>query len=371
MTMKKLGFGFMRLPLTNQNEQASIDMRQVERMVDTFMGCGFTYFDTAYPYHFGMSEIAIREALVKRYPRDSFLLADKLPTFMLSKKEDMERIFNEQLARCGVEYFDYYLLHALTNTYEQTKKLDCFSFVNQKKLEGKITKVGFSFHDHAELLDEILTEHPETDFVQLQVNYLDWESESIQSRKCYEICEKYGKPVIVMEPVKGGILANIPEQADKLMKSYAPDASPASWAVRYAASMENVMVVLSGMSDYAQLEDNTGYMQDFKPLGGEEYTIIDEVTRIINASIAIPCTGCRYCVEGCPQKIAIPEYFALYNSDKQFGGGPFSLYKIYYGNYLKAYGKASACIQCNQCEDHCPQHLPIIENLKKVAAAFE
>ncbi len=369
---KKLGFGCMRLPLTEPDNHKAVDIPQLEQMIDTFIERGFTYFDTAYMYHDFTSECIMREALVKRHARNSFTLASKLPTMMLSKPGDQERIFNEQLEKCGVDYFDYYLLHSLNiSNYKTAERLDSFAFVSQKKAEGKIKHIGFSFHDKADLLDEILSAHPEMEFVQLQINYLDWDNESIQSRKCYEVARKHGKPVVVMEPVRGGALAHVPAEAECLFRKIRPELSPASWGIRFAASLEGVMMVLSGMSSMEQLLENTSYMQDFEPLSQKEYHAIEQAVEIIHRSIAIPCTACRYCTAGCPKQIAIPEYFALYNTEQQVPKQAFSIQQAYYETYAETHGKASDCIGCHKCEKICPQHFPIVEHLKQVVTAFE
>lgn len=370
--MKKLGLGMMRLPLLNKEDPKSIDVAQVCQMVDTFLSRGYTYFDTAYMYHSYQSEHVVKQALVDRHERSSYQLASKLPTMYLKEEGDQERIFQEQLNKCGVEYFDYYLVHSLnTRLYSIAQKFDSFGFVSKLKKEGKIRHMGFSFHDTADVLEKILTEHPEVDFVQLQINYLDWESEDIQSRLCYEACVRHNKPVIVMEPVKGGTLARLPERAGKLLADAAPDKSAASWAIRYAASCEQVFMVLSGMSDMSQLLDNLSTMDAFRPLNAEEYALLERVVELIYEDIAVACTSCRYCVDGCPKKIEIPKYFELYNQVQQRPDKADQGERAQYDEMIQTYGKASDCVECGQCQRICPQHIRIIDALAKVAQTFE
>lgn len=363
--MKRLGFGTMRLPLTDANDKKSVNQEVFNQMVDAFMEAGFNYFDTAYLYHDEMSEPALRKALVERYPRESFLLADKMPTVIVKGTEDYERFFSTQLERTGVEYFDFYLMHNMgKDRYAKTKEFGGFEFVIKKKEEGKIKKLGFSFHDDSETLEQILKEHPEIDFVQLQINYLDWENEVIQSRKCYETAVRYGKPVVVMEPVKGGMLANLPESAAALFREHDEKASPASYALRFVASLDNVMMVLSGMSTPEQMAENIRVMSEEKPLTEQEKELLKKVTKVVNQSIAVPCTACAYCTEVCPKNIAIPGLFGLYNNHEVTGN--FS--NMYYQRVVYDKGKASDCINCRLCVKNCPQHIEIPEVLKKIAA---
>lgn len=369
--MKKLGFGMMRLPLLDENDAGSVDLEQVKEMVDIFLERGFTYFDTAWMYCGFNSENTVKDALVDRYPREAYSLATKLHSSFIETKEDRDHIFNQQLEKTGVSYFDYYLIHGIeAESYEKYEKLDCFTWLQNKKKQGAVKHIGFSFHDSADLLDEILTKHAEVEFVQLQINYLDWDSEWVQSKKCYDVATKHGKQVIVMEPVKGGTLAKLPAEAEQMFYAHCPDSSIASWAVRFAASLPNVMMVLSGMSDMEQLLDNTSYMNDLQPLNEEEFEIVRQVVNLINSSIAIPCTGCAYCIDGCPKKIAIPKYFSLYNTDMRDGKKRASS-SGFYKKLTMTFGKASECIACGQCENVCPQHLPIIASLKDVAAHYE
>lgn len=362
--MKKLGFGAMRLPLVNFADKASIDYDELNKMVDLFMQAGFCYFDTAYLYHDEHSESALRKALVERYDRSSYVFADKMPTVIVKSADEYPMYFDRQLERTGVGYFDYYLMHNMgKDRYKKTEEFHGFDFAMRKKDEGKIKNFGFSFHDDAKLLDEILTTHPEVDFVQLQINYFDWENKIIQSRKCYETAVKHKKPVVVMEPVKGGTLVQLPLEAQKLFDQGNPDASPASYALRFAAELDNVMMVLSGMSNVTQMSENIKTMRDPQPLKEEERALLAEVVEIISKKMTIPCTSCGYCTEVCPNNIAIPGLFGIYNNYKV--NGNFS--KMYHERTTFNKGKASDCINCKKCVRNCPQHIEIPQYLQEIA----
>lgn len=367
---KKLGFGCMRLPIIGDKTE-NIDFDTFSKMVDTFMGQGFTYFDTAYPYHNEKSEEAVRKCLVERYPRDSFLLADKMPVWLVKTNEDYQKIFDTQLERTGATYFDFYLLHALNKErFDFLQETGGFEFGTKMKAEGKVKNFGFSFHDSAEVLDEILTTHPEVDFVQLQINYFDWNSINVQSGDCYAVAEKHNVPIIVMEPVKGGTLANLIGKPAELLQELNPEASYASYAIRFVASLPNVMMVLSGMSTMEQMLDNTSYMKDFVPLTSKEKDVIKKVTSALEEMKSIRCTSCQYCVKGCPKQIRIPSIFTVYNMSMQFGITD-SIRRQYREVTGEERGKASDCIACGKCEQQCPQHLPIRELLKEVASSLE
>lgn len=368
---KKLGFGLMRLPLTDANDKGSIDIEALKEMVDTFMEQGFTYFDTAWMYCAFKSENAVKEALTDRYPRDRYTLTTKLHASYLKTKEDRDRIFEEQRQKTGVDYFDYYLIHAIDQElYSIYNEMDCFNWLIEKKKQGLVKHIGFSYHDSAEFLDQVLTEHPEMEFVQLQMNYLDWESAEVQSRKCYEVAIKHGKPVIVMEPVKGGTLADVPAEVRESFAAYHPDLSVPSWAIRFVASLDNVAMVLSGMSNMEQLMDNISYMKEFVPMNAEETELVHKAAEMIKDSIAIPCTGCSYCIEGCPMQIAIPDLFRVYNKSKR---GEITDVEANeeYRQLTESGGKARECLACGQCQVVCPQHLEIINYLKDVAKCME
>ena len=366
LSNSKLGFGLMRLP---KDKQGQIKLDEVQRMVDSYMERGFNYFDTAYVYE--GSEEAIRQTLVEKYPRDVYTLADKLPAWKLACQEDVERIFQESLNRTGVDYFDFYLLHSVEKSHYPTyEKYQCFDFIQEMKKQGKIKYMGFSFHDDADFLDKVLTEHPEIDFVQLQLNYLDWENGVIQSRRNYEVARKHHKPIIVMEPVKGGTLASFSDDIERIYKDYAPQKSIASWALRYVASLEGVMTILSGMSNAQQMNDNLDTMTHFEKINDKEARLIKQVTDQVLSYPTIPCTKCRYCTPGCPMHIQIPDLFTAYNSAKMYGEN--RRYQTYYKDHSTGdYQPAKACIVCGQCESVCPQHLEIISLLKEVSEVFD
>lgn len=360
----KLGFGLMRLP----HKGPFTDVDQVKEMVDLFLGAGFTYFDTAFIYP--GSEDTIRQALVERYPRDSYLFATKVNALVAPTEKSAQNEFFKSLKRTGAGYFDCYLLHALMeNTYARYDKLHLWDFVADQKAAGLIKHVGFSFHAGPELLDQLLTEHPEVDFVQLQINYADWENPKVTSRANYEVARAHGKPIVVMEPVKGGALANPPKEVQRLFHDYNPYASCASWALRFVASLGGILTVLSGMSNTEQMRDNLSFMRDFRPLNDDEQAIIQQAQRILGHSKTIPCTACHYCTEGCPKKIPIPEVFSAYN--KELGNGQRGEAVQAYAEAVAGCGRASECIRCRQCERACPQHLPITELLEKAAAELE
>ena len=364
--MPKLGFGLMRLP-TNDDV---VDVERVKKMVDLYMEAGLNYFDTAYVYHGGKSEEVIREALVERYPRDSFYLTTKMPIWCVNSEEDLDRIFNEQKTRTGVEYFDLYLLHSIEDSnYEKYEKYDVFSWALKKKEEGQIKHMGFSYHGSPELLPTVLDKHPEVEFVQIQLNYADWNNPVVRSGELYEILSKRNIPMIIMEPVKGGTLAQLKPELEAMYKAFKPDSSIASWAFRFVGSLPGVMTILSGMSSEEQMADNIKTFANFEPLTQEESDLISKVTRIMLDTPTIACTACRYCTEGCPMSISIPDIFRTVNTIRLYGDG-FRPHAFYNG-LVETHGRAGDCVACGQCESVCPQHLPIIELLAEASAQLD
>lgn len=362
---KNLGFGFMRLPM--QGEE--VDLAQTQQMVDAFLAAGFNYFDTAHGYLDGRSETALKACLTSRYPREDYVLTNKLTANFFKTEADIRPFFESQLAACGVDDFDFYLMHAQSmKNFEHFKVCRAYETAFALKAEGKVRHVGISFHDSAEMLDRILTEYPQLEAVQLQFNYVDYDDPAVQSRRCYEVCRKHGKPVIVMEPVKGGSLVNLPEDAQKVLDAL-HGGSNASYAIRFAASFPGIRMVLSGMGSTEMMADNCGFMKDFRPLNEEERLAIAKVCAIFRGQGLIPCTGCRYCTEVCPQGIPIPDLFACMNAEKQFRDWNSDNY--YHDVHTKSGAKASDCLKCGQCEDICPQHLSIRELLEDVAQEFE
>ena len=362
---KNFGFGCMRLPMNGDQ----VDIAETTRMVDEFLAQGFNYFDTAHGYIGGKSELALKECLTSRYPREAYSLTDKLTDSYFKTETDIRPFFESQLEACGVDYFDFYLMHAQNaDNFKKFKACRAYETAFALKAEGRIRHVGLSFHDRAEVLDQILTEYPQIEVVQIQFNYLDYDDIAVQSRKCYEVCRKHGKPVLVMEPVKGGSLVNLPEDAKKVLDDL-HGGSPASYAIRFAAGFPGMMMVLSGMSNMEQMKDNLSYMRDFKPLNETELAAVNKVQEIFHKMNMIPCTACRYCVEGCPKQISIPDLFAIMNI-KQLHHDWNADY--YYEEVHTAPGRrASDCLKCGKCEKICPQHLPIRKLLEEVAKEFD
>jgi predicted aldo/keto reductase-like oxidoreductase len=364
-SIKKLGFGFMRLP----RKDDKVDYEPMKKLVDAFLERGFSYFDTAYVYE--GSEESLRETLVKRHPREKFQIATKLPTMMLKTKEELRPAFETSLARLGVDFIDFYLLHGISGAEnEKCEQIGVWEFLRELKEEGKIRHYGFSYHDNPENLDAILTRHPDAEFVQLQINYLDWDSAEVQSRRLYEVARAHNKPIMIMEPVKGGLLAGTGSAIEKVFQATDPDASAASWAVRFAASLEGLMVMLSGMTTMEMLEDNMNTVEHLKPLSDDEMKTIREAVRVLNSTPRVPCTGCRYCISSCPMKINIPALMELYNE--------YLKYKAVANNNVFAFimatmygGKPSQCLGCRACEAHCPQHIEISEVLHQMAPLYE
>ena len=361
--MKKLGFGCMRLPMNGEE----VDLVEFSKMVDAYLEEGFIYFDTAKVYIQGKSELAMKECLVKRHPRSSYIIADKLSGWCCKEKEEVIPFFNSQLEALGVEYIDYYLMHCLHGqNVDHYNHIEAYEQCLKLKAEGKIKHFGFSFHGTAEFLDKYLEEHPEFEFVQIQFNYLDYDSYNVQSKLCYDVCRKHNKDIMIMEPVKGGELVKLPQEANEIFKSF-DNGSNASYAIRFAASYEGVIMVLSGMSNMQQMEDNLSYMKEFVPLNKKEMDACFKVADIIKKSNLIACTGCKYCVDGCPKKIMIPSIFAIKNAKILNQNYDPNAYK----QLVLSAGKASDCIKCGLCEKECPQHLPIREYLGKLSKEFD
>lgn len=363
----KLGFGLMRLPKLSDGK---IDIEQTKEMVDLFLDAGLTYFDTAYVYDNGESEKAAKAALVDRHPRESYTLCTKLCAWMGANDEkSAKQQFYTSLERTGAGYFDYYLLHALQRSnYKVYDEYHIWDFVKEQKAKGLIKYYGFSFHADSALLEELLTDHPDVDFVQLQINYADWENPGVESRECWEIARRHGKSITIMEPVKGGALADPVPAVREILKSANPNASIASWAVRFAASLDGIITVLSGMSNLEQMKDNISYMKNFKPLDEAEQAVIRKAQEALKVDGNVPCTACHYCTDGCPKNIPIPEIFSVKN--RQRGNAEFRG-KREYTIATEGKGKASDCIECGQCENACPQQIKVISHLKSCAEQFE
>ncbi len=364
----KLGFGMMRLP--RDPETHEIDVETTKLMVDKFITAGGTYFDTAYVYP--GSEVATRKALIERYDRRRYTIASKLNVRVAATAEEAKAQIYTTLERLGLSYVDYYLIHDIEkDVYPKFDEFGIWDYMKKLKAKGLVRHYGFSFHDTPELLDEILTKHPDLEFVQLQLNYADWENPRVTSRRNYEVARKHQKSIVVMEPVKGGLLANPPEEAAELLREANPSVSYPSWAIRYVASKDGIITVLSGMSNIAQMDDNLSYMRHFKPLSQQEEAVIGKVQEVFAKIKSIPCTGCSYCVDGCPMQIPIPDIFRAMNEKLIYRNEKAAQSRYDRETGAKGCSRASACIQCGQCEAACPQHLKVIDRLKECAAEFE
>ena len=372
MTYKtKFGFGCMRLPTTDENNPSSINQELFNEMVDIYMEKGFNYFDTSYAYHNGASEVAIRKAVVERYPRESFKICDKMPTWALTNEEDNDKFTNEMLERLGIDYFDVFLIHNInTPWFENAKKTNTFEYVKKMKENGVAHQIGFSFHEKADLLKEVLDEYGDIfDVVQLELNYLDWEDPSIEAHKCYDLCVEYGLDVYVMEPLKGGVIVNPINEIKNDFKQFNPDKSIASFAIRFCASLENVKMVLSGMSKMDDLIDNCNTYENFEPLSNTEEEFLDKMAQRLSDNLAVPCSECGYCIDACPEMIPIQEYFTLYNTSKNQPES--NIYKLYFDKLAKEKVPAEDCTYCGTCIDYCTQKIDIPDELEKAVEHFK
>ena len=372
MTYKsKFGFGCMRLPLTDENDPTSVDQELFNEMVDIYMEKGFNYFDTSYAYHNGASEAAIRKAVVERYPRESFKICDKMPTWALTSEDDNEKFVSEMLERLGIDYFDVFFIHNInTPWFKLAEAHNSFEYIKKMKEEGIAKKIGFSFHDHASLLAEVLDKYGDfLDVVQLELNYLDWEDPAIEAHKCYDLCVKHGLDVYVMEPLKGGVIVNPNDEIRNDFKQFNPDKSIASFALRFCASLEHVKIVLSGMSKMDDLTDNCNTFENFEPLTSEENEFLEKMAEKLNSSVAVACSECGYCVDACPEMIPIPEYFNLYNISTNRPES--NIYRLYFDKLADEKVSADECTYCGTCLDYCTQKIDIPDELEKVCEHFE
>ena len=372
MTYKsKFGFGCMRLPLTDENNPSSVDQELFNQMVDRYMEKGFNYFDTSYAYHGGVSETAIRKAVVERYPRESFQICDKMPTWALTSEEDNDKFVNEMLERLAIDYFDVFFIHNINVPWlKLAEKCNTFEYIKKMKENGVARKIGFSFHDDSKLLKKVLDKYGDfLDIAQLELNYLDWDDPSIEARKCYELCVEHGLDVYVMEPLKGGVIVNLPDEIKNYFEEFNPDKSIASFAIRFCASLDNVKMVLSGMSKMSDLDDNIDTYENFEPLTDNESEFLENMALKLREKVAVPCSECGYCIDACPEMIPIPEYFNIYNTSKNQPQS--NIYRLYYDKLGDEKVPASECTYCGTCIEHCTQKIDIPEELEKLCEHFE